>query len=712
VVDSVLEVLGRFTRLELIVAAVGLSLPVLVPLLVLAAVAADAPIVGLAIAAVVLVALACVTAVAARRRLRLRAALRAERLSAESAARRRQEWIHPSSGDQQALDVLRAATKRSRRVLHLFGVRTGSRWVRDVYASVLTRGRLDAAGLGAALVDAERAPLAAPVLAGIPDSHLIGYGRLLVAQETGPEDDAVRQAIQTRLLAGWSDLALENQEYLAEWLIASGRRNEAVPLVESWQGESLRARLLAADIANPHTGGAGSEPGWLAAVNAIFRPYGLDPVWLRSGTEPVFDRLETSSQDRVNGPLISVVMSSHCPDHSLLTAIRSMKRQTWQDWELLVVDDASPAAYGGILDEAAASDGRIRVLRATENGGTYVRRNDAIAAAHGEFITMHDSDDWAHPRRLELQAQHLLAHPHVPANMSWSLRVTEDLAFVQPRRTALRPAESSIMFRREPVVAKIGYYDAVRRGADSEYRLRLEAATGRNVPIVDTGGPLALIRYSTTSLSGSDFRDGSMHPGRVAYRSAMDHWHASIRARRAEPRVPHPLVERPFPASKHVLGLDPEPYAADVVIVLDVRAGANPDGLLDDVARELAAFVERGRSAALVHIDSLVEDRRLGIAPPALQQLVNSGRVARVDLAERVDAAVVVVRSASVLQGLPAQASGIRASRVVVVTDTRRDRAGETFAPVEVSTAAAALFGAPPEWRAADGPDVLDTVID
>lgn len=701
-IDGILEVLRKLTRLEVVVAAAVLSLPVLVPILGLAALAIDAPWQGLLVIAVVLALVAAGAALALRRRLRLRRALRRDHLAAAAAVDLRQEWIDPASIDKESIDVLRASTARSRRVLHLFGVRTGSRWVRDVYAALLTRGRLDASGLAAALVDDESAPGGAPVLAGVPDSHLVGYGRMLVGQDAPGEGDEVRRAIQTRLLKGWGELAIENQEFLAEWLIAADRRADAVAIVESWQGESLRARLLAADLVNPHTGGPGSPEAWLAAVNAIFRPYDLDPISLSPGTGVVFDRIETAARDRVHGPLISVVMSCYRPDRALITAVRSIVRQTWQDWELIVVDDASPPEHDDVLDEAEALDDRVRVVRATQNAGTYVRRNDAIAVARGEFVTMHDSDDWAHPRRLEIQARQLIASPDLPANLSTSLRVTEDLAFVQPRRTALRPAESSILFRRERVIDRIGYYDAVRRGADSEYRLRLEAAFGQTAPILATGGPLALIRYTATSLSGSDFGDGSMHPGRVSYRSAMDHWHAEIRTGRADPLLPHPMVARPFPVSAHVRGSDPEVRRADVVVVLDVRPHANPPGFLDAVTAELTSFVDAGGTAMIVHIDSLVEDRRLGIASPAVQQLVSSGRVARVDLAERVDAGVVVVRSASVLQGLPTKPTGIRSARTILVEATGRDARGVTFARADVETTASAMFGAAPEWRVAN----------
>src|SRR5690606_6440569 len=157
----------------------------------------------------------------------------------------------------------------------------------------------------------------------------------------------------------------------------------------------------------------------------------------------------------------------------------------------------------------------IRLIRSDSNGGTYLRRNDALAQAEGEFVTIHDSDDWMHPRRLEIQVRHLLGRPELLANMSRSARVTPTLRFAQPRGTMLRLTEASLMFRRRSTLARVGYFDPVRKGADSGYRRRLEAEIGRPVPVVDVDAPLILARYTPESLSGAELRDGWTHPARV-----------------------------------------------------------------------------------------------------------------------------------------------------------------------------------------------------
>jgi len=105
-------------------------------------------------------------------------------------------------------------------------------------------------------------------------------------------------------------------------------------------------------------------------------------------------------------PLISIILPTRDRAALLPTAIGSIKAQTYDHWELLIVDDGSgdetPALVGGLL-----ADPRIRLLR-TAGEGVAAARNAAMAEAKGQFFAYLDSDNSWRPEFLEIAASHLL----------------------------------------------------------------------------------------------------------------------------------------------------------------------------------------------------------------------------------------------------------------------------------------------------------------
>ena len=79
-------------------------------------------------------------------------------------------------------------------------------------------------------------------------------------------------------------------------------------------------------------------------------------------------------------------------------------KQTFSDWELIIVDDCSSAPETAeVLKTIADLDTRIKVLKAEKNGGAGITRNIGIKAAEGRYIAFCDSDDWWYPTKLEEQ---------------------------------------------------------------------------------------------------------------------------------------------------------------------------------------------------------------------------------------------------------------------------------------------------------------------
>ena len=104
-------------------------------------------------------------------------------------------------------------------------------------------------------------------------------------------------------------------------------------------------------------------------------------------------------------PLISVIVPVYKVEAYLSRCIDSILAQTFTDFELILIDDGSPDNCGKICDDYAKNNSRIFVIH-QENGGVSVARNNAIEWAlknsDSQWLTFIDSDDWVHPRYLEL----------------------------------------------------------------------------------------------------------------------------------------------------------------------------------------------------------------------------------------------------------------------------------------------------------------------
>ncbi len=102
-------------------------------------------------------------------------------------------------------------------------------------------------------------------------------------------------------------------------------------------------------------------------------------------------------------PRISVIIPTHNRAELLDRAIKSVLAQTFEDFELIVVDDASTDGTSEVVAEF--DDPRIRYIRLKKNSGAPTARNTGIKKSRGAFIAFLDDDDEWLPHRLELQVK-------------------------------------------------------------------------------------------------------------------------------------------------------------------------------------------------------------------------------------------------------------------------------------------------------------------
>ncbi|MDT8324310.1 MAG: glycosyltransferase family A protein [Bacteroidota bacterium] len=111
-------------------------------------------------------------------------------------------------------------------------------------------------------------------------------------------------------------------------------------------------------------------------------------------------------------PVVSILMATYNRAELLPRAVESVLLQSWQSWELLIIDDGSTDGSAALLERVAALDGRIRVIR-QENAGPAHSRNRALAESSGALVTVLDSDDAYAVDHLSLRVAYMLAHPEV-----------------------------------------------------------------------------------------------------------------------------------------------------------------------------------------------------------------------------------------------------------------------------------------------------------
>lgn len=111
-------------------------------------------------------------------------------------------------------------------------------------------------------------------------------------------------------------------------------------------------------------------------------------------------------------PLVTVLMGSYNPRWDRLRrAVESLRRQTLEDWELVLWDDGSCPRGAMALEQAACLDSRVRLYRGRENRGLGYALNQCAQRAQGRYLARLDDDDVCHPRRLERQVSFLESHP-------------------------------------------------------------------------------------------------------------------------------------------------------------------------------------------------------------------------------------------------------------------------------------------------------------
>jgi len=102
-------------------------------------------------------------------------------------------------------------------------------------------------------------------------------------------------------------------------------------------------------------------------------------------------------------PVVSVVMPVYNASATLARAVQSVRLQSWNNWELILIEDGSGDASADLCASLAAEDARIRALYQPGNTGAAAARNAGLAVARGRYVAFLDADDEWLPEKLSRQ---------------------------------------------------------------------------------------------------------------------------------------------------------------------------------------------------------------------------------------------------------------------------------------------------------------------
>jgi hypothetical protein len=188
-------------------------------------------------------------------------------------------------------------------------------------------------------------------------------------------------------------------------------------------------------------------------------------------------------------PAVTIVMAAHDAAATIEAAIASCLSQTFADFELLVIDDASRDDTARVA--ASFDDPRVRVIGLDGNVGAGAARNHGLRAARGALVAILDADDVSYPARLERQVSYLAAHPDcgllgaafdrldAEGRVVGTAHLPTDEALLRFRLlTGNVIAHSSVVVRRDLALAAGGYPEDLRHGEDYALWVALMPSTG------------------------------------------------------------------------------------------------------------------------------------------------------------------------------------------------------------------------------------------
>ena len=219
-------------------------------------------------------------------------------------------------------------------------------------------------------------------------------------------------------------------------------------------------------------------------------------------------------------PVVSVITITYNRADMLKEAVESVLDQTYQEWELMVIDDGSTDETETLVQGYQMKESRIRYERYSHTGlpGIAALRNRALREARGRLVAFLDDDDKWFPEKLKIQTSYLEQHPEIGLVYS-PVHVVDGKGQYQKTRPVVPSSSyadlfegcfiqiSSVVARKEILIALGGFDETLESSRDYDLWLR----TVRHYPFAYIGEPLAWYRLHPNAISSNLERRRRMH---------------------------------------------------------------------------------------------------------------------------------------------------------------------------------------------------------
>jgi FkbM family methyltransferase len=256
-------------------------------------------------------------------------------------------------------------------------------------------------------------------------------------------------------------------------------------------------------------------------------------------------------------PLVTVVLATFNSSSRIRETIQSILHQSYANFELLVVDDASGDNTCVLVDEFIAMDSRVRLVRQNRSRGIYWSWNTGIAEARGDIIAMladhqRPTSDWLEKQLAPLR------NTRVVATLSYGeQRQEENGTGINQRNLIINGMLPSLMIKKR-IVQELGYFDTARAFAETEFHDRLRLVYGPD-SIRTAPEPLFTGDWQETANRGS-LSDKALH-----YIASYRKWHHDVSTSGSHPYVPFPVTNRAFQPHEDVL-VEEKRFVAEPVV--------------------------------------------------------------------------------------------------------------------------------------------------